>query len=159
MVLFLFAPHFDQINIVVKQFYKMEKKLETASNRMNNISEVFYVDYGSNVQIQLKDLWFLDRQFFDFPAQAFQARLNGLSSSLPGRLWVQGTSKRFLQLVENRPLCARLMSLLESTYGLELVDTTHEERDVHINERLAIEQYAVFPEIPHWVHPRTVGTK
>ncbi|CAL4082498.1 unnamed protein product, partial [Meganyctiphanes norvegica] len=34
--------------------------------------EVFYVDYGTDVQVHRRNLWFLDRQFFNFPAQAFQ---------------------------------------------------------------------------------------
>ncbi|CAL4235155.1 unnamed protein product, partial [Meganyctiphanes norvegica] len=78
----------------------------------------------------------------------FQARLSGVAPSLPGHRWVNGTSKRFLQLVANKPLCAKIIGNKGSSLELELVDTTSDESDVYINERLVLEQYAICQEKP-----------
>ncbi|XP_028516021.1 uncharacterized protein LOC110242863 [Exaiptasia diaphana] len=119
----------------------------TGFTSMQNI-EVFYVDYGNNSRVSLTELRVLRSSFLKIPGQACQAQLAYIKP-VKGAQWSPGCCHRFYHLTKNyKALFGLLCGVKDGKISLCLSDTSSNE-DIHINDLLVDEGYAVFcPDSP-----------
>ncbi|XP_078343727.1 tudor domain-containing protein 5-like isoform X2 [Oculina patagonica] len=106
--------------------------------------EVFYVDYGNTARLPLSSLRVLRTQFIKLPAQALPSKLAYIQPFGGCEEWSPGSSHRFYHLTKNyKHLVAIVCGVKEGTLSLCLCDTNAQD-DVHINDELVAENYAIF---------------
>ncbi|XP_029197826.2 tudor domain-containing protein 5-like isoform X1 [Acropora millepora] len=109
--------------------------------------EVFYVDYGNSARLPLSSLRVLRSQFIKLPAQALPSKLAYIEPFDGGKEWSAGATHRFYHLTKNyRNLVGLVCGVKEDVLSLCLCDTNANE-DLHINDELVAEKYAICPEI------------
>ncbi|XP_020627807.1 putative ATP-dependent RNA helicase TDRD9 [Orbicella faveolata] len=111
--------------------------------------EVLYLDFGNEGVVKLGHLKKMKREFMNLPFQAFECRLCEVApmpfAHCPVGAWSPRATQRFIQLTENKKLAAKVYSLVRNVLNLDLYDTSTEE-DVHINQVLIDEGFALFQE-------------
>ncbi|KAL9952201.1 hypothetical protein ACROYT_G039416 [Oculina patagonica] len=111
--------------------------------------EVFFLDFGNEAVVKIGHLRKMKREYMNLPFQAFECRLCEVApmptANCPVGAWSPIATQRFIQLTENRKLAAKVYSLVRNVLSLDLYDTNTEE-DVHINQVLIDEGYALFQE-------------
>lgn len=106
--------------------------------------EVFYVDYGNTARLPLSSLRVLRSQFINLPAQALPSKLAYVQPFGGCKEWSPGSTHRFYRLTKNyKQLVAIVCGVKEGTLSLCLCDTNAQD-DVHINDELVAEDYAIF---------------
>ncbi|XP_066993419.2 uncharacterized protein [Anabrus simplex] len=107
--------------------------------------EVFYIDYGTKSRVKVTDLCFLIKKFSYLPAQAIRCSLTNLKPPKGATKWPSSASRRFLQMVSDKPLVGLVASIDQQTqsFTAALVDTSSDV-DFHINDNLVLEGHAEF---------------
>ncbi|XP_047134570.1 tudor domain-containing protein 5 isoform X1 [Hydra vulgaris] len=107
--------------------------------------EVFYVDYGNEMVLDILYLRLMKKDFMTLPVVANLGFLDGV---LPYDLkkWSKEAIKRFFELTSDKYLYGKIMSK-EKSISLELVDTNNTD-DVYIAEVLLENNLATDNEIP-----------
>ncbi|KAL3872243.1 hypothetical protein ACJMK2_040179 [Sinanodonta woodiana] len=105
--------------------------------------EVYYVDYGNTCSVHRDSLRFMKLEFLKLPTQAIQARLCNVQPARGRRSWCRRARDRLLNIVVNKPLIAYATSDKDGVFSVLLTDTTSSV-DIHINDLLVHEGYAVF---------------
>lgn len=109
--------------------------------------EIFYVDYGNTARVPLSSLRVLRSQFLKLPAQALPSKLAYIQPFEGGEEWSPAATHRFYHLTKNyKHLVGIVCGVKEGTLSLCLCDTNAEE-DIHINDELVSNEYAICPEI------------
>ncbi|XP_041368343.1 tudor domain-containing protein 5-like [Gigantopelta aegis] len=106
-----------------------------------DLVEVFYVDYGNTCSVHKNTLRLLRSRYFRLPVQAIQSRLANISPL--GGTWTSQAKQRMLDLCRCKPLIALVTGIKDRVLSICLTDTTS-DMDVHINDLLVHEKYAIF---------------
>ncbi|XP_071097554.1 tudor domain-containing protein 5-like [Haliotis cracherodii] len=111
------------------------------SIRTMDFVDVYYVDYGNTCSVQKKTLRLLRSRYLKLPAQAVQARLSNIQPS--GEKWTEQGKLEMLKICTNKPMIALITSQKSRVLSMCLTDTTSDV-DLHVNDHLVHEGYAVF---------------
>lgn len=114
--------------------------------------EVFFVDFGNAALVHVNQLRTMEREFLNLPFQAFECMLCEVapipSAHCPAGAWSKRATQTFIQLTENRKLAAKVYSQVKNVLRVDLYDTNTEE-DIHINQLLIDEGFAMYQEESH----------
>ncbi|XP_064117651.1 uncharacterized protein LOC135223074 [Macrobrachium nipponense] len=102
--------------------------------------KLFLVDYGIVYRCDYSQLRQLHQNFFTLPAQAIKAALDDIVPPYGKGIWPKPTSQRFLNMVQNKDLVAKVTKLKENAY-MELWDTSG-RADINIAHALIVEGLA-----------------
>ncbi|XP_066938784.1 uncharacterized protein [Macrobrachium rosenbergii] len=102
--------------------------------------KLFLVDYGIVYRCDYSHLRQLHQNFFALPAQAVKAALDDIVPPYGKGIWPKQTSQRFLNIVQNKDLVAKVTKLKENAY-MELWDTSG-GADINIAHALIVEGLA-----------------
>ncbi|XP_046559423.1 tudor domain-containing protein 5-like [Haliotis rubra] len=111
------------------------------SIRTMDFVDVYYVDYGNTCSVQKKTLRLLRSRYLKLPAQAVQARLANIQPS--GEKWTEQAKLEMLKICMNKPMIALVTSQKSRVLSMCLTDTTSDV-DLHVNDHLVHEEYALF---------------
>ncbi|KAH9503379.1 Tudor domain-containing protein 5 [Bulinus truncatus] len=104
--------------------------------------EVLYIDYGNVCSVTLCQLRLLKAKFLKLPAQAIQARLSHCQPV--GETWDVRARDRLLSLSKDKPLFGLVTDIRDRVISVCLIDTSEENKDIHINDVLCHEGYGRF---------------
>ncbi|XP_068201492.1 uncharacterized protein [Palaemon carinicauda] len=140
---YMVSPHLITIGAPVVVYYEDDKNyyraLITSIEDVRTV-KLFLVDYGTVFTCDYSDLRQLHEKFFTLPAQAIKAALDEIVPPDGKKLWPKLASKRFLNMVKNKGLVAKVTMLKEKVY-MELWDTS-EKADINIADVLIVEGLA-----------------
>ncbi|GLV31591.1 papi [Carabus blaptoides fortunei] len=140
--------------------------------------KVFYIDYGTIAEVQVRRTCFLHHDFARLPAQAIRARLANIIPAQQNTMWPREATRCMMRLIMEKDLVALISAIDYEQQILKvfLTDTSLPDVDIHINDVLINEGYALvgkeaplcdtslavvpnvhlyptFPEIEHGVYP------
>ena len=93
-------------------------------NKRGKIVKVFFFDYGTTCYLAEDDVKFLLDIFAELPKQAIRGCLSNVQPVGKGRLWDLKVSEKFLEIVTNKVIWAKIVKVLhENILELVIVDT------------------------------------
>ncbi|KAK3609122.1 hypothetical protein CHS0354_036033 [Potamilus streckersoni] len=113
--------------------------------KSDDFVEVYYVDYGNTCSVHRDSLRFMKIEFMKLPTQAIQSRLCNVQPARGRRNWCRSARDRLLNIVVNKPLIAYATNEKDGVFSILLTDT-NSSVDIHINDLLVHEGYAVFSQ-------------
>lgn len=131
---------------------EMFYRAKLVSFKDNFHMEVFFVDFGNAALVHVRHLREMQQEFMSLPFQAFECMLCELApvptAHCPAGAWSKRATQRFIELTENRKLAAKVYSQVKNVLRVDVYDTSTEE-DIHINQLLIDEGFAMYQEESH----------
>ncbi|XP_021700284.1 tudor domain-containing protein 5 isoform X2 [Aedes aegypti] len=115
------------------------------SDLAHNRVKVFYIDYGTVSESELKDVKFMAKCFSSMPAQAMRASLAYVKPV--GHRWTRDACWSLLSLVYEKILFAYVVDINkeENCLDVVLIDTTG-NKDSIINQQLFIKGHGIWED-------------
>ncbi|XP_074655450.1 uncharacterized protein LOC141909021 [Tubulanus polymorphus] len=109
----------------------------------SDVVEVYFVDYGNRCCVKRDKCRLLKSKFIALPAQAIQAKLANIIPA-NGHKWTRSSQERVLSLVSNKCILAMVLGVENRVCNVCLCDTCTTEEDIHVNDVLCYEGFAMF---------------
>lgn len=97
--------HLRKGQICCALFLNIWHRGEIVSVDLNDKVKVFFVDYGTTAEIDIKNIKYLDIKFSKIPSQVFRGSLAFIKPV--GHRWCRDASKRFLSIVLDNLIYAK----------------------------------------------------
>lgn len=129
----------------VAKFSGMWHRGKIVSDLAHNRVKVFYIDYGTVSESELKDVKFMAKCFSSMPAQAMRASLAYVKPV--GHRWTRDACWSLLSLVYEKILFAYVVDINkeENCLDVVLIDTTG-NKDSIINQQLFIKGHGIWED-------------
>ncbi|XP_062545325.1 uncharacterized protein LOC134211930 isoform X1 [Armigeres subalbatus] len=129
----------------VAKFAGMWHRGKIVSDLAHNKVRVFYIDYGTVSEQELKDIKFMAKCFASMPAQSMRASLAYVKPV--GHRWTRDSCWSLLSLVYEKILYAYVVDINreENFMDVVLIDTTG-NKDSIINQQLFIKGHAIWED-------------
>lgn len=132
-------------------FYCMAKyhgqwhRAQIVSEYEHNKLKVFYIDYGTVAQVELRDLKYMAKIFADVPAQAMRASMAYIKPV--NHRWTRDASWALLSLVYEKLLYAYVVDVdrLDNVLHVVLINTNGPQDNI-INQQLFVKGHAVWED-------------
>ncbi|XP_055643324.1 tudor domain-containing protein 5-like [Toxorhynchites rutilus septentrionalis] len=107
--------------------------------------KVFYIDYGTVSEVELKDIKFLAKCFAQLPAQAMRASLAYVKPA--AHRWTRNASLSLLALVYEKLLYAYIVDVdrKDNVIDVVLIDTSGTQ-DIIVNQQLFVKGHATWED-------------
>ncbi|XP_062707520.1 uncharacterized protein LOC115263988 isoform X1 [Aedes albopictus] len=129
----------------VAKFSNMWHRAKIVSDLMHNKVKVFYIDYGTVSEVELKEVKFMAKCFSSMPAQAMRASLAYVKPV--GHRWTRDASWSLLSLVYEKILYAYVVDVdrEENFLDVVLIDTTGNKDNI-VNQQMFIKGHAIWED-------------
>lgn len=105
-----------------------------------NQVQVFYVDYGNELNVNIKSLKQLKKEFLKLPCQAMKGQLYGIKPF--GKSWLKASNEKLYELTNDKHMFGKIVEADETTTSMEIIDTNNDD-DVYVSQVLLHAGYAL----------------
>ncbi|XP_058445624.1 tudor domain-containing protein 5 [Malaya genurostris] len=133
----------------VAKFLGLWHRAKIVSEYTHNRVKVFYIDYGTVAELELKDVKFMAKCFSSLPAQAMRASLAYIKPV--NHRWTRDAAWSLLSLVYEKILYAYIIDVdsKQNSVDVVLLDTSSPQ-DVVINQQLFVKGHAIWEDNMHY---------
>ncbi|XP_058820205.1 tudor domain-containing protein 5-like isoform X2 [Topomyia yanbarensis] len=133
----------------VAKFLGLWHRAKIISEYVHNRVKVFYIDYGTVAELELKDVKFMAKCFAKLPAQAMRASLAYIKPV--NHRWTRDAAWSLLSLVYEKILYAYVINIDRQANVMDVVllDTSGAQ-DIVINQQLFVKGHAIWEDNMHY---------
>lgn len=129
----------------VAKYLGLWHRAKLVSEFTHNKVKVFYIDYGTVAELELKDVKYMAKCFAKMPAQAMRASLAYIKPV--NHRWTRDAAWSMLSLVYEKILYAYVVDIdrKENVIDIVLIDTSGAQ-DVNVNQQLFVKGHAIWED-------------
>ncbi|XP_055542019.1 tudor domain-containing protein 5-like [Wyeomyia smithii] len=133
----------------VAKFLGLWHRARIVSEYAHNHVKLFYIDYGTVAELELKDIKYMAKCFASLPAQAMRASLAYVKPV--NHRWSRDASWSLLSLVYEKILYAYIVDVDRKTNVVDvvLIDTSGPQ-DIVVNQQLFVKGHAIWEDDLHY---------
>ncbi|XP_053692009.1 uncharacterized protein LOC128740491 [Sabethes cyaneus] len=133
----------------VAKFLGLWHRARIVTEYAHNRVKVFYIDYGTVAELELKDIKYMAKCFATLPAQAMRASLAYVKPV--NHKWTRDSSWSLLSLVYEKILYAYVVDVdrASNVVDVVLIDTSGQQ-DCVINQQLFVKGHAIWEDDLHY---------